>query len=1116
MIAPGAPKPPAATAAPAQSPGLPASAPQPQAQQQQQPGSVDQFMQLVRTHESGGNDKASSGVANGRYQFTPATWAGVAKEHPELGLQPQDIWDGAKQDLAMRAISKDYVNVLTMNGIQPSMPNMFMLHFLGTGGGPKFLKQMQANPNANAAALFPTEAQYNPTIFHDKGGQPRSLQQVYALMTKTFGGPAASMAGPAAGEMKAIDSFDKASGVPTAVRGFSDQMTASAGAQTSLEEVKLPPLLPGMKLDVSTKLPPLLPGMKLDYNSKEPLKQGAFTDKDGVYHPSVEEKKPDAPAPEVIGVDPTTGMPVFADPKLNAEEQQAETETAKGFAAGVAQDFTGPASLLPNPLGGYAEKANEYLDKTGDPAARVAGNIAPMLAPVGEVFGGIKAGAKAIEGATSFTQAMKAAALPAGKAAGTAGLTGALASSSNPIGKDGDTTMGERWAGKGLGMAESGLVGGLLGGGIPLAGAAGSALIGEGTRLGRIIYGAAGKEADKMAEELRTGVNAKTGEAISDQDRAAHIAALERFGEKAKLAKHEDDLKKITDAQAQLAERDQVRAAKGRDDRQATDPKALEKLREGVTARARERVYQAESQAKEAGATAEQAKGYAVEQEQKVLEAKNAAQEIATAFTKNPQMPKEEFGALVQKAADDLETKAEEAREAAADFKGAMKSAPPGPVVKNDGVMKALDQIEASSADRSVEAITNEVRKQVQTWARDEEGAWQIVDKSGLTVERADSLRKVLNTAMRSRTMAVEGGSADASAAQHHIRTVLRALEDATGEAHPPYNEAVKAWRDNSRGPLDEFLPKEALGKITKTQDFSGRFAMNEGRVVNEILNQSNAGSDALAVLARDNKEIVGATEKYLNRQLFGLDGRNVPTVKSVTSFMEKNEPTLRKLGLYGKYEGMRDKLASAGETVKTAETGAKTANDAAKKAEAQRIALEGIAGDRRSVLERSKKIQPGGVFTRLEEVSPKDVAKGADAKAAADAARLKEKAAGPKAARDETEANIKSLASEKTKAVTQKRDFEEFESSLKSIAPREVPAQAQSAVEALHKKGYITKIELDEANQKIAEIKQKYKEADWADRIRHMVIYPLASGAFGMLTGLSVHEYMSTRARAP
>ena len=1069
-------------------------------------------MQLVRAHESGGNDKATSGVADGRYQFTPQTWAGVAREHPELGLQPQDIWDGAKQDLAMRAISKDYVNVLSLNGLAPSMPNMFMLHFLGTGGGPKFLKEMQANPNESAAAKFPTEARYNPTIFWDQNKQPRSLQQVYALMTKTFGGPQASMAPIDQGTLKAIDSFDAAAGVPVGARGFSPQ---AGEVKTSLEEapVGLKPL-PGMTpiKDSLKPLPGMTPlngGLKLDYNSKDPLKPaGAYTDKDGVYHPADEKPKDDKLVPTVVGIG-ANGEPIFAEPQANEEFTKGSADIGQAALAGLGSNVTGIGEWIPGPVGNAAAEGSKALKEAGknNPVAYEAGAWAPAAIPAGELFMGVKealAGGEAL-GAT-LTKMLSSGVKSGGKG-------GAIVGATIPTGETDTTKRLETKVAETAGSALTGAVGGGLLGGV---GKVGETILGEGTRIGRILAGSAGKEADRMAEELRTGVNAKTGEAISAEDRAAHIAALERFKEKAKLAQHEDELKRITDAQAQLEERERVRVAQNRDARQVEDPEAAAKLREGVTARARERVREAENQAKEAGATETQAKEYAVEQETKALEAKTAAQEIATAYAKNPeQMSKEAFGELVQKSAENLETKAEEAREKAAGFKEAMASAPPGPVVRNDQIMKALDDIEAGSADRSVHAIVNEVRNQVKTWTRDEEGNWKIVDGGGMTVERADSLRKVLNTSLRSRTMAVEGGAADASAAQHHIRTVLSALEDATGEAHPPYNEAVKAWRDNSRGPLDEFLPKEALGKITKTQDFSGRFAMNEGRVVNEILSQSNAGSNALAVLARDNPELVGATEKYLNRQLFGLDGLKTPTAKSVTSFMEKNEPTLQKLGLYKKYADMRDALVGASKTVSESETAAKAAKDAASQAESQRKALEKIEKDRRSVLDRSKKEQPGSVFSPVEG-KPEDVAKAAKDKAAADAARLRDKAAGPQAAKRETEANIKSLASEKTKAVAQKKDFEEFESSLRNIAPREAPSAAQSAAETLHRKGYITKAELDEVNRKVAEIKEKYKEADWADLVRHRVIYPLATGAIGAATGLSVHEYFSTRARAP
>ena len=1103
MIAPATPKPPAALSAPVQFPGLPAAPAASQAAQQPQ-GNVDQFMQLVRTHESGGNDKASSGVADGRYQFTPDTWAGVAREHPELGLRPNDIWDGAKQDLAMRAISKDYVNVLTMNGIQPSMPNMFMLHFLGTGGGPKFLKQMEANPNANAAALFPKEAQYNPTIFHDNAGQPRSLQQVYALMTKTFGGPSAKMAPISPEETKAIRSFDKAAGVTTDMRGFTAQ---APQMETSLEEIPggLKPL-PGMTPIKETLKPlpgmtPINGGLKLDYNSKDPLKPT---------NPYAEDAKPkdDKISPETIGVDPTTGMPIFADEKLNREALAGEAEMTKGVAAGVAQDFTGPASLLPNALGGgYAEQANEALGKTGDPFGRVVGNIAPMAIPAGEILGGIKAGGKALEAGESLLPAF-------GKTVAQGGVTGALSSTSDPTGHD--DAWGERLGAKAKNAVWPGLIGGALAGAAPAVGAAAQWLGGDGTMLGNILRGTAGKEAEKLVEELRTGVNSKTGKALTAEEQKKAEAKLTEMAETAKKEAAEADLKKVTDAQAKLAERERVRAAENRDARQTPDPKAAEKLREGVTARARERVRVAEEQAKAAGATESQAKTYAVEQEQKVLEAKTAAEEIATAYTKDPpSMTKEKFGEMVQKAAADMEEKAEKAREEAAGFKEAMKSAPPGPVVRNDNVMKILDDIDASSADRSVHAITNEVRNQFKTWRRTAEGEWEVADAGGITVERADSLRKVLNTALRSRKMAVEGGSADASAAQHHIGKVLDALEDATGAAHPPYNAAVKAWRDNSRGALDEFLPKQALGNITKTQEFSGRFAMNEGRVVTEILSQSNAGAGALVVLAKQNPEIKAATEQYLDRQLLGFEGAKVPTAKSVTAFIDKNQSTLEKLDLIEKYTKMRDTLAGAGKNVESAKAAAEIAKGEASQAENQRRALEKVADERRSILERSKKEQPGDVFSPVGG-EPKDVAKSAAEKAKIDAERLKEKATEPKSRSEQAAKEMTKAAATQKAAEAARKDFKQFESSLKTVAPREVPSLAQSAIEKLHKEGYIDDAELEQYNQQIADIKAKYKESDWADRVRHFVIYPAAASAFSGMTGIGIHEYVRTKASAP
>ena len=493
---------PASLKAPVQFPGVtPPAAPQPA----QQGGNVDQFMQLVRAHESGGNDKATSGVADGRYQFTPQTWNGVIQNHPELGLRPNDIWDGAKQDLAMRAISKDYEQVLSLNGIPATMPNMFMLHFLGTGGGPKFLKQMAANPNADAAAAFPLEAKYNPTIFWGQGGQPRTLQQVYALMTKTFGGPPidprtatqpASMSDPAM-------AFKPVAEMLARKQPAEDDLKPLPG-MTPIVEDDLKPL-PGMT--------PIGDGLKLDYNAKAPLTSANPYAADAA-------AKSDDKAPEVIGVDPTTGTPIFADDKENAAVREGEIEMGKGFAAGVAQDITGPASLLPNWLGGgKAEEANRALNETGNPFARGVGNIAPSLVPLGGVVGAAKAGQKAIEAGESLLPSM-------GKAFGFGSAAGALNASSKPTDA---TSEGGRIAAKAPGMIEEGLASGLLSGAIPGVGSAARWLTGE-------ISDVFGKEAAKAAEDLRTGFDARTGKELSEEARAAKIATIERAAEKKVIA----------------------------------------------------------------------------------------------------------------------------------------------------------------------------------------------------------------------------------------------------------------------------------------------------------------------------------------------------------------------------------------------------------------------------------------------------------------------------------------------------------------------------------------------------------------------------------------------------
>ena len=60
--------------------------------------------------------------------------------------------------------------------------DLYMAHFLGLGGARQYLSKMASNPGATAASLFPAAAAANRAVFYDKGGQPRSLQQIYDWM----------------------------------------------------------------------------------------------------------------------------------------------------------------------------------------------------------------------------------------------------------------------------------------------------------------------------------------------------------------------------------------------------------------------------------------------------------------------------------------------------------------------------------------------------------------------------------------------------------------------------------------------------------------------------------------------------------------------------------------------------------------------------------------------------------------------------------------------------------------------------------------------------------------------------------------------------------------------
>lgn len=467
---------------------------------------VGDYFSTVRRRESAGNDLAWNGVAAGRYQFTPQTWLGVAAAHPELNLRPEDIWSGEKQEAAMRAHTADNARILEEHGLKADPGNLYVVHFLGSGGGPKFLKAMEVDPGANAAALFPREAKYNAPIFFEKDGRPRSLGQVYAAVTKDFGGVSLPSAQPAAqGEQPLIEG-------------------RAAEVAPAAPEGEIPPLPAGIKpIEAAVEMPvgdipPLPAGVK-------PILTDAAYRQDihkSPYEVEAERKPDDPPEGLIQQFGEAKAREMWKDPTVR--ESVAISNATEGYlpggrvgsevgnVIGAVQMPFGLAENVPGPIGQGAAEANKFLSRFGDPDARHQGTLAAQLIPIGAGAGAAARGAKSMfeEGPTFAKWAESA--IEGGRSAG-------IAAASTPTGE----TDPARRAKEKLGdVAVGATTGAALGGAVP-------GVVGVAKWVGKELGSASGKAARKAAEELRTGVNAETGKVLTEAERAERVAT-EREG----------------------------------------------------------------------------------------------------------------------------------------------------------------------------------------------------------------------------------------------------------------------------------------------------------------------------------------------------------------------------------------------------------------------------------------------------------------------------------------------------------------------------------------------------------------------------------------------------------
>jgi hypothetical protein len=148
--------------------------------------------------------RARTSSATGLFQFIDSTWLStLAKHGPGHGILPASRSEALalRRDPAIASLMAaehmaDNAAALEARlGRAVSQTDLYLAHFLGAGGAAKFLDQLASAPQAAAAALLPGAARANRAIFYE-GIAPRSLQQVYDLLSRRLSGTGVPQTAP--------------------------------------------------------------------------------------------------------------------------------------------------------------------------------------------------------------------------------------------------------------------------------------------------------------------------------------------------------------------------------------------------------------------------------------------------------------------------------------------------------------------------------------------------------------------------------------------------------------------------------------------------------------------------------------------------------------------------------------------------------------------------------------------------------------------------------------------------------------------------------------------------------------------------------------------------------
>ncbi|QCB53059.1 lytic transglycosylase domain-containing protein [Sphingopyxis sp. PAMC25046] len=149
--------------------------------------------------------KASTSSARGLYQFTKQTWLATLDRHganhglawaaeaigrdasgrlsvadPVLRQQIFDLRDdpAASSNMAAALTGDNRAYLESRIGRSAEPVDLYLAHFLGSGGAAKFLTALAADPDQPGASMMPEAAAANRSVFYAGDGSMRSLAEI--------------------------------------------------------------------------------------------------------------------------------------------------------------------------------------------------------------------------------------------------------------------------------------------------------------------------------------------------------------------------------------------------------------------------------------------------------------------------------------------------------------------------------------------------------------------------------------------------------------------------------------------------------------------------------------------------------------------------------------------------------------------------------------------------------------------------------------------------------------------------------------------------------------------------------------------------------------------------